>query len=205
MLQINDTQRLLKKAQRGDSQAFEDLVAPYEKRIYALSYRMLGNREDAEDAAQDALLRIFRALPKYRLEAEFGTWVYRVASSACLDALRKRKIRQSDSLDTLVEAGYAPVSDGESPEESLMRTEKRAALAEGISQLPDDMRAALLLRDVHDRSYEEISKTLDLTMGTVKSRISRARTKLSKILSASPELFQLSNVKRSEGGEKNDL
>lgn len=176
---------LIRRAQKGDAGAFEALMEPYERRIYALCLRMLGNREDAQDCAQDAMLRIWRAMPTYREQSAFLTWACRIATNACLDLLRKRKIRPSVSLDGLVESGYTPADDeGQDPQVRAEKSERKAELSQAIQGLPEDMRSALVLRDVQGFSYEEVSDILDTPLGTVKSRINRARAKLREKLSA---------------------
>lgn len=189
----------LRRAQRGDPDAFEQLLAPYERRVYALSLRMMGNAEDARDAAQDAMVRIWRALPDYQESASLSTWIYKVTSSACLDALRKRKVRAQESLDAMVEDGFAPTSGINEPEEALMRDARERRVREGLQSLPEDLRAAIVLRDIQGERYEDVAQALGVNVGTVKSRIHRAREKLCTFLLQSPELFTPARVQRIEG------
>ncbi len=185
---------LLRRAQNGDAHAFDELVGPHEKRVYALCLRMLGDREDALDCAQEAMLRIWRALSSYRRQASFSTWVYRIATNTCLDFLRKKKVRPSVSLDALTDAGFSPADDSARPDLHAEGLAQRQALSEGIASLPPEMRAALVLRDVQGFSYEEVSAILDAPLGTVKSRINRAREKLRSILFQDAELFGQAHV-----------
>jgi len=180
---------LLRRAQNGDAQAFDELMTVHEKRIYALCLRMTGNREDALDCAQDAMLRIWRALGSYRKQASFSTWVYRVATNTCLDYLRKKKTRPSVSLDAMEDDGFSPSDASGDPVQQSEAAARKRTLAAGIASLPPDMRAALVLRDVQGFSYEEVSDILDTPLGTVKSRINRAREKLRSILFQNAELF----------------
>ncbi|HML49737.1 MAG TPA: sigma-70 family RNA polymerase sigma factor, partial [Clostridia bacterium] len=113
---MQENERLIKRAQNGNSDAFEELVSPYESRIYAICLRIMGNREDALDCAQDAMLRIFRALGEYRYQAAFTTWLFRITTNVCLDALRRQKVRPSTSLDALMDEGYSPPDPKASPE-----------------------------------------------------------------------------------------
>lgn len=196
---------LLAAAQRGDAEAFSELMASQEKRIYALCLRMSGSREDALDCAQEAMLRIWRALPSYRKEASFTTWVYRIATNTCLDMLRKKKIRQAVSLEALTDDGFMPIDAAEGPEGQAMSKARLAALREGIAALPQDMRAALVLRDVQGFSYEDVSAMLDTPLGTVKSRINRAREKLRTILFQNAELFGQSRVYGSERRKNHEM
>ncbi|MGI6183115.1 MAG: RNA polymerase sigma factor [Candidatus Fimadaptatus sp.] len=186
---------LLRRAQKGDTEAFEELMAAQESRMYAIALRMMGNREDAQDCAQDAMVRIYRAMGSFKGQSSLATWIYRITMNTCLDELRRRKVRKVTSLDTLVEAGWSPTDKGETPEEHGLRSEKQAVLNEAIQSLPEDMRAAIVLRDIKGYTYDEIADILDANVGTIKSRISRGRERLREILSKHSELFGRSNVK----------
>lgn len=177
-------EKLLKKAQQGDADAFEQLVAPYEQKIYALCLRLLAHREDAQDAAQETMLRLYRALVSYRGEAQLGTFIYRVTANTCMDALRRRNVRACESLEALDDVGVVPVDDSPGPEETILRAEESERLSRAIDALSDEMRLPLVLREIHALSYEEVAQTLGLEMGTVKSRIHRAREKLARMLSS---------------------
>lgn len=190
-----DDELLIKRACKGDERAFEELMQAHEGRIYAIALRMMGNRDDALDCAQDAMVRIYRAMGAFKGQSALTTWIYRITMNTCLDELRKRKTHRATSLDTLVESGWSPTDNGDTPEEHGLRVEKQNALNEAIQSLPDDMRAAIILRDVKGYSYEEIATTLDANVGTIKSRISRGREKLREILSKQPELFGRTSVK----------
>lgn len=189
---------LIRRAQKGDPQAFEALMAPHERKLYALCLRMLGNREDALDCTQDAMLRIWRALHTYRKQASFATWAYRIATNACLDLLRKKKVRPAMSLDMLTETGFLPADSAEGPEAMAEASARKQALEKGIALLPEDLRAALVLRDMQGFSYEEIAEILSVPMGTVKSRINRARDKLRHTLYPDGELFSAAPVYTDE-------
>ena len=176
-------EKLLKKAQQGDADAFEQLVAPYEQKIYALCLRLLAHREDAQDAAQETMLRLYRALVSYRGEAQLGTFIYRVTANTCMDALRRRTVRACETLEALDDVGVVPVDDSPGPEETILRAEENERLSRAIDALSDEMRLPLVLREIQALSYEEVAQTLGLEMGTVKSRIHRAREKLARMLS----------------------
>jgi RNA polymerase sigma-70 factor (ECF subfamily) len=178
-------EKLLRRAQRGDADAFEALVAPYEQKIYALCFRLMAQREDAQDAAQETMIRIYRSLGDYRGDAQLGTFIYRVATNACMDALRKRRVRAGESLEALSEEGFVPADRAPGPEETLLRSERGEAISKAIQALSEEMRLPFVLRELHGLSYEEVAQTLDIGMGTVKSRIHRAREKLVRALSAS--------------------
>ena len=180
---------LIKQAIRGDAYAFEQLMRKHESRMYSVAVRMCGNREDAQDCVQDAMLRIYRALDRFKGQSSFSTWVYRITMNTCLDELRRRKVRASTSLDTLLESGWSPTDEADTPEHHAIDAERRKALSGAIQSLPEDMRSAIVLREMQGLSYEEISDVLSVNVGTIKSRISRGREKLRQLISKQPELF----------------
>lgn len=167
------------RAAKGDANAFETLMGAYEKKIYALCLRMMGNPHDGEDAAQEAMLRIWRTIGQYRFESAFSTWVYRVTASCCMDAIRKRQHHEQPSLEEMGEAsGFDPADGGETPQEQTERKETRSAIQQAIAAVPEGMREVFLLRDVHGLSVEETAQALQIAQGTVKSRLARAREKI---------------------------
>lgn len=182
--------KLISKAVSGDSAAFSELMAKHEKRMYAVALRMCANREDAQDCLQDAMIRIYRSISGFKGQSSFATWVYRITMNTCLDELRKRKSRQATSLDTLVESGYSPTDGINTPEKQAISSEQRRVLDGAIAELPEDMRSAIVLRDIQGFSYEEIAQMQDANIGTIKSRISRGREKLRQILRENAELFR---------------
>ena len=139
---------------------------------------------------QEAMIRIYRAIATFKGQSSFATWVYRITMNSCLDELRRRKARRQTSMDALVDQGWAPVDPDDTPEEAGVRNEKQAVLHNAIQALPDDMRAVIVLRDINGYSYNEIADILDANVGTVKSRISRARERLREILLENRELFE---------------
>lgn len=195
---------LLKRAREGDVEAFETLTAAYERKVYNLAYRLTGNHDDASDVAQEALLKVFTSLPEFRGDASFSTWLYRVVSNTCLDELRRRKRQRAVSLDEplYMENGegvsrqWADESDG--PEEALARRELQATVQQAISLLEEEHRVILVMRDIEDLSYQEIADALQLSLGTVKSRLNRARAALQKKFSEL-ELFGPKIVRRVQG------
>ena len=184
-----DERELIIRAGRGDAYAFEQLMAAHENKMYAVALRMCGNREDAQDCLQEAMIRVFRAISGFKGQSSFSTWVYRITMNSCLDELRRRKSRTATSLDGMLENGFAPSDDGDTPEQSSLRAEQRRAMEKAIANLPEDMRSAIVLRDIQGCSYDEIARVLDTNVGTIKSRISRGREKLRSVLMEQPELF----------------
>lgn len=182
MIDISE-QELVKAARKGDADAFEALVLRYEKRVYALTLRMCGNPSDAQEAAQEAFFSAWQSLPFFRGESSFATWLYRLASNASVDILRREKRQKSSSLDD--ENLNLNLPDPRlTPHEEAERRELREDIEAGLRELPDEYRAVLILRELHQLSYQEISETLDVDVGTVKSRINRGRKRLCAFLSA---------------------
>jgi RNA polymerase sigma-70 factor (ECF subfamily) len=171
------------KSKDGDIDAFEELVCRYERKIYTLTYRLMGNREDADDFAQEAFLKAFQAIKSFRGESSFLTWLCRIASNVCRDELRKRYRVKTESLDEKIvlddgEITKQFVSPEAGPAEEYERKELQEMMQEYINKLSPDFRMALVLRDINGYSYEEIAEQLECSLGTVKSRISRARNYL---------------------------
>ena len=182
---------LFAKKRKNDS--FERLAAENERQVYTVCFHMMGNREDAQDCAQETMLRAFRAFGSFRQDASFSTWITRIAMNVCTDALRKR--RDAVSLDALrEEQGFDVPDAAPTAYARLEEHERLRLLREGLALLPADMREMIVLRDVQGKSYEEIGEILEVPLGTVKSRVSRAREKLSVILKKSSELFSSPSV-----------
>ncbi|MDR0396989.1 MAG: sigma-70 family RNA polymerase sigma factor [Oscillospiraceae bacterium] len=179
---MQDSDRLIKRAQNGDAEAYEQLILPLEQRIYTLCYRITNNREDAFDCAQEVMLRAYRSIGEYRFHASFATWIYRITTNVCLDMIRRRRIKPFVSLEGMMDAGFAVTDRANNPQEQLERNDLNSALRECIARLPLDMRTAIILRDVQGLTYEEVASVLKLNLGTVKSRISRARERLRRML-----------------------
>lgn len=189
-----DEGRLIERAVKGDGAAFSELMAAHEKRMYAVAFRLCGNHEDAQDCLQDSMIRVYKAISSFKGQSSFATWLYRITTNTCLDELRRRKTRQSTSLDGLLDTGWSPSDELDTPERHALMSEKRREIERAIADLPDDMRAAIVLRDIQGFSYEEIARILDANVGTVKSRISRGRERLREKLKETLELFAQDDV-----------
>ena len=174
----------MESARQGDQEAFERLVRAYEKRVFALTLRMCGNAEDAAEAAQEAFLAVWQGLKFFRGEASFSTWLYRLASNACVDLLRREGRHRAAAGPSLndEELDLAAADPAPTPQEAAERAELRQQIEAGLQKLSLEYRQVLVLREMHQLSYEEIGQTLNLDPGTVKSRISRGRKRLRKIL-----------------------
>jgi len=173
---------ILRRAQKGDTAAFEQLITPYEQLVWRVCWHYIHHTEDARDCAQEAMVKAWRALPRYRQECSLETWLYRIAASCCLDFLRRQKRRAAESTDALAESGFDPADPAPQPEETILRRDEKQQLRNAMDQLPEDMRTALILSAVEGRKYEEIAQITGVAAGTVKSRINRARQKLTEIL-----------------------
>ena len=189
-----DERDMIERASRGDAAAFNHLMEQHERRMYAVALRMCGNREDAQDCLQEAMLRVYRAIGGFKGQSSFSTWVYRITMNTCLDELRRKKNRQNTSLDNLLDLGWSPADESNAPEKQAMRSELRRNLNRAIQELPEEMRSAVVLRDIQGFSYDEIARMLEINVGTIKSRISRGREKLREKLKENAELFDTGNV-----------
>jgi len=178
--------RYLDAARRGDLAAFNWLVLRHQTRVYNLCYRMLSDPDSAADATQEAFISAYKAIGRFKGE-QFKTWLLRIATNACLDMLRSKKRRPSQPLythdpetdeDSVEPLPIADLDPSVNPEASILRSEVVAAIQAGLDTLPDDQRLALLLVDVQGLSYEEVSAITETGLGTVKSRINRARSKM---------------------------
>ena len=185
---------LVEKAKRGDQEAFAQLVLDNQNRVYSLALRLSGDREEAADLAQEAFVKAWQGLSAFQGESSFSTWVYRLTTNVCIDHLRKKKRREavepSVSLDDENNSWAEPSTWEQDPQRLLEQSERGKALARAIDQLPDWQREALVLRELSGLSYQEIGEALDIDLGTVKSRIARARLNLRKILLEDGNFFE---------------
>ncbi len=176
-----DDQTLVAKVLSGDQQAFADLVESYQQHVYNLTYRMLNNVGEAEDAAQETFLRAYQHLDRYDPERSFKTWILSIASNHCIDRIRKRRMTLL-SIDEPLPPHPELVSKTTGPEESLLMDERNALIQDLLEELPNDYRAAVILRYWYDMSYTEIAETLETTESAIKSRLFRARQTLAEKL-----------------------
>ena len=185
-------QEMIALCRNGDREAFNALVLKYEKQVFNIAYGMLSDYEDASDAAQDVFIKVYRSIASFRGQSSFSTWLYRICSNVCNDMLRKRQRRGiSISLDNDEEdnpASHLP-SEEPTPAERLEESERSRAVREAINGLRKEYREIIVFSDMEQLSYEEIAKILRCPVGTVKSRLNRARNALRKKLSEKRELF----------------
>ncbi len=186
-----DEAALIASAQKGDDRAFNQLALLYQSRAYNLAYRILGEPDGAADAAQEAFLAAFKAMPKFR-GGSFKAWILRIVTNACYDQLRVKQRRPADSLDDLpVEQDHALLlrDESEQPDEYAERQELRQVIEAGILALPIEQRVVVVLSDVQGLSYQEVAQAAGIALGTVKSRLSRGRAKLRDYLLQQRELL----------------
>jgi RNA polymerase sigma-70 factor (ECF subfamily) len=185
---------LIERCKRGDLGAFNDLVRKYEKQVYNFAYRLTGNYDDANDVAQDAFLRVFNAIGTFRGDSSFSTWLFRITTNVFLDERKKAKSHPQTSLDEYLELGESSVArqiedPSPTPEAVLEESERAQILQKAVGDLPEYQRAMVTLYHTQQKSYEEIAEIMDLPIGTVKSRLNRARLALKEKLSGIRELF----------------
>ena len=176
---------IIRSVLRGNVNDFEKLVTAYEKNVYNLALRMVGDPEDAADMTQETFIKAYRALSSFRGDSKFSSWLYRIASNVCLDFLRSRSRHPQVSLSTVDEddrTTFELPDMSRNPEEQLMKKLSMEAVRRGLEQLPEQQRQILVLRELGGLSYAELAQTLGLEEGTVKSRIFRARKRLCAIL-----------------------
>lgn len=176
-------QELVLQVLDGDQQAFSDLVERYQKSVYNLTYRMLGNAGEAEDAAQEAFLRAYQHLKRYDPSRSFKTWVLSIASNHCIDRIRKRRLTWL-SIDEPLPHHPALNSNAPLPETSAVDGERNAMIQALLEELEPDYRMAVVLRYWYDMSYTEIAEAMDTTESAIKSRLFRARRMLADIMQA---------------------
>lgn len=201
MLALSDEEGLINKASKGDGAAFEALVTKYEKGVYNLAFRLVSDRDDAMDIAQEVFLKAYQALPRFRGDSRFSTWIYRVCVNASLDHLRRKQKMASYSLDEPLSFKESPVTreiedESGSVEDSVETKSLGQAVLAVLRDLEPQHRVIILLSDVKGYSYQEIADILGLCMGTVKSRLHRSRNMVRKLLP--PEQFGTLSVKPDE-------
>ena len=188
----------LRRAQKGDARAFERLVEPYEQMVWRVCWHYVNHIEDARDCAQEALFKAWKSISAYRGDCSLESWLYRICQSVCLDFLRRKKRRQEESADALREEGFDPPDDAPTPDEAAQKRQEREEVRRAIAALPEDMRTVLILYALEKKRYEEIAEITGTAVGTVKSRLNRARQKLTEML---PDREQSAGkaVRHSEG------
>ena len=202
---MNNERELVRKIKAGDPRAFETLVSDYESKIYALALRFTGSPQDALDICQEVFLRIFRFVGNFNEDSKLSTWIYRIATNVCKDTLSRRARNQDVPLDReedgeVFDLGLA--DNRYSPESALINAEIQDSIVSAILALPELYREIIILRDINGLSYDEIAAALELEVGTVKSRIARARERLRGMLSRDGNLLSANRSNQLKGGER---
>lgn len=197
-----EEKNILIRARRGDLPAFEELVRRYERRVYAIALRSSGSPEDAADIVQEVFLRAWRSIESFRGDSGFSTWLFRITVNQCIDHARRQRSQPVTQPLTIGEdEDERPLPDpAPTPEERLDTRELGRALADALAQISEEHRRIVLLRDVSGLSYTEIAEALEISEGTVKSRLSRARLALREILLARGNFLPSASSNDNEGG-----
>lgn len=196
-----DEKHILTRARRGDTAAFEELVRLYEKRVYAVALRSSGNPEDAADIVQEVFLRAWRSIESFRGDSGFSTWLFRITMNLCVDHARHKHAQPQTQPIVTDDETERPLPDpAPTPEEHLDNRELGRELAAALEEISEEHRRIVLLRDVSGMSYTEIAEVLEISEGTVKSRLSRARIALRKVLLSRGNILQSAASNLSKGG-----
>ncbi len=170
-------EELARRAQKGDGAAFDSLVGYCAQRLFNLAFRMLGNREDADDVTQEAFMRIYQALPRFKWDASINSWMYRITANLCYDELKRRKKRPLSFTDITGEDENEPefTAENSDPADLIIKSADSQIVQQAINELSPESRMIIVMFDVQGMSYIEIADIMKLNMGTVKSRLNRAR------------------------------
>ncbi len=190
----HEDRMLIDRAQQGDRSSLNALVRKYEGKAYQFAFRLTRNPEEASDIVAEAFVRVYNALPNFKGQSAFTTWLYRILTNCFLDAKKKEKNKTTTSFEAVVQTAEGEVErqfedPGETPHEEAERDEREERMKAAIQQLPEYQRAMIVMYHVESLSYEEIAAALDLPIGTVKSRLNRARLSLRELLVKDEELF----------------
>ncbi|RYG26029.1 sigma-70 family RNA polymerase sigma factor [bacterium] len=194
--EARDDDLLIARAQRGDRSGFDTLVRKHQDRAYTYAYRLTRNSEVAADVVAEAFLRIHNALPNFKGQSSFKTWLYRILTNCYLDLRKRERARPHGSLDALTDAaegemGQQIADPGLTPEQEAQRSARGDAAQVALAAMPEYQRAMIIMYHAEDMSYEEMAAALDLPVGTVKSRLNRARIGLRDLLLKHEELFRI--------------
>lgn len=194
--QADDDAHLVRQSQKGDRAAFDSLVRRYEKQAYSYALRLTNNGDEAGDIVVDAFLRVYNALPNFKGQSTFGTWLYRIITNCYLDLRKKSKRHQHMSLDSTIaveegELALQVADPAPGPGEEAEKGAREQAVRLAMNRMPEYQQAMITMYHVEGLSYEEIAEALDLPIGTVKSRLNRARLALRELLAGHEELFRV--------------
>jgi len=187
---------LIERFQRGDKDAFDALVQKHQARAYQYAFRLTRNPDDAADVVADAFVRVYRALQTFKGDSAFTTWLYRIETNCFLDMRKKKNARPTTSLDSALNLGDGEVElqvedDGPTAHEEAERSQRMSAVEEAVQKLPEYQKAMIIMYHAESMSYEEIAESLNLPIGTVKSRLNRARLSLRQLLEPQSDMFAM--------------
>ncbi|MBS1716401.1 MAG: sigma-70 family RNA polymerase sigma factor [Armatimonadetes bacterium] len=187
---------LVERARRGDRSALDELIMAYEAKAYQYAYRLTRNSEEASDVVADAFVRVFNALGNFKGQSSFNTWLYRIITNCYLDIKKKERNRPTLSIETALTTADGEITreiedPSRDPYEETERNSREARVQDAVAQLPEYQRAMIVMYHSENMSYEEIAAALDLPIGTVKSRLNRARLSIRDLLMKDEELFRL--------------
>ena len=202
-----DDLTLVQRVRSGDQRAFKQLVERYQRKVYAVAYGMLKDREEARDVTQEAFVKVYKYLDHFKGDASFYTWLYRITANVCIDVMRRKGTAKGDHVEfdetqaqDTSEANLGALGSklGTNPQKSVLRRELAEKIHEALQQVPEKHREILLLREVEGMSYEDLARTLEIPKGTVMSRLFHARLKVQKLLN---EYLELDEAKSGVGTE----
>lgn len=202
-----DDLTLVQRVRSGDQRAFKQLVERYQRKVYAVAYGMLKDKEEARDVAQEAFVKVYKYLDHFKGDASFYTWLYRITANVCIDVMRRKGTAKGDHVEfdetqaqDTSEANLGALGSklGTNPQKSVLRRELAEKIHEALQQVPEKHREILLLREVEGMSYEDLARTLEIPKGTVMSRLFHARLKVQKLLN---EYLELDEAKSGVGTE----
>ncbi len=186
---MNDIEKaLIEKCKKGDVWAFEKLIFDYQKKVFNICYRYLQNHEDASEFAQEVFIKIYKGISGFKGQSSVSTWIYKITVTTCIDELRRRKNKNTLSIDD-VEKKIDILDPHSCPHENYEKKEFKKEIQNAISSLSEEYKSVIILRDLQGLSYEEISTILDIPLGTVKSRIKRARENIKEYLQRNGNFF----------------
>lgn len=190
---------LIKRCQKGDIDAFEELISKYQKTAYNIALKTLKNPEDAMDASQEALIKVYKSMKTFKSDSKFSTWLYRIVVNTCLDYIKKQSKAKVYSLDKELETNDGEIKrevrdNSLTPEEAFEKKETKKLVRDSIHKLDEKHKAVIVLRDIEGFSYDEIADIIECNIGTVKSRIKRAREKLKQIILNEMEQNKIKSV-----------
>jgi RNA polymerase sigma-70 factor (ECF subfamily) len=182
---------LIKKCVDGDLKSFDQLISRYERNAFAMALRYLGNYDDASDVTQEALIKVYKNISKFRFEASFTTWLYRIVINTAKDFLKKKNREKVVSIDE-TQKEFKDENKDQNPQEHTERQEVKSEVHRALDKISENYRMVIVLKDIQGFTYDQISEMLEIPIGTVRSRISRGRVELKKeILRANPDILSM--------------